>query len=495
VPPQLPLRIFLGVALPLAARAAGAGFDVRAYGAAGDGHTLDSPAINSAIAAAHAAGGGTVVVPAGTYLAGSIHLLGNVTVDLEPGSVIVATSEDAAYDPPEPNEWGDRLRYQDFGHSHWHNSLIWAEDAQNLGIVGTGRIYGLGLARDWIRDRPNLGNKAIALKNCRNVVLRDFTIAHGGWFGILATAADSLTIDNLRIDTNRDGMDIDCCRDVRISNCSVNSPLDDGICLKSSYALGCARATENVTISDCEVSGFDEGTMLDGTRRRGQGYPTGRIKFGTESNGGFRNIAVSNCVFDSCRGLALETVDGGDLEDVAITNLTMRDIVNSPIFLRIGARLRGPAGIRPARLTRVTISHVVAHGVTAEQGILIAGLKGSVISDVSLSDILIDFAGGGTVDQSRRQLPELEKGYPEPGSFGVLPSYGLYARHASNLTLDHVRFVFDTEDQRPAMYLEDIDGCDLSHVQAARTAGVPALEVRDVRSLTSDASPDLQPAP
>ena len=468
--PHFPLRLVLGLLLPVAARAGGAEFDVRTYGAVADGRTLDSPAINRAISAAHAAGGGTVVVPAGTYLSGSIRLLGNVTLDLEPGSVIEASSDDNAYDPAEPNDWGDRLRYQDFGHSHWHNSLLWAEDAENIGIVGTGRIFGPGLARDWIRGHPNLGNKAIALKNCRKVVLRDFTIARGGWFGILATAADSLTIDNLRIDTNRDGMDIDCCRDVRISNCSVNSPLDDGICLKSSYALGFARPTENVAITNCEVSGFDEGTMLDGTRRRGQKYPTGRIKFGTESNGGFRNIVVSNCVFEYCRGLALETVDGGDLENVSITNLAMRDIVNAPIFLRIGARLRGPAGTPLARMERVSITHVVAEGVKAEQGILIAGLRGSRITGVSLGDIHIRFLGGGTLAQSKREVPELEKGYPEPGSFGVLPSYGLYARHAANLALDHVRFDCDTRDGRPALLLDDVDGCEFSNVSAGGAA-------------------------
>src|SRR5206468_745087 len=137
-------------------------------------------------------------------------------------------------------------------------------------------------------------NKAIALKNCRNVLMRDFSILHGGHFGILATGVDNMTIDNLKIDTNRDGIDIDCCRNVRVSNCSVNSPWDDAICLKSSFALGYARDTEMVTISDCLVSGsFEEGTLLDGTFKRFAAdvkvQRTGRIKFGTESNGGFKN--------------------------------------------------------------------------------------------------------------------------------------------------------------------------------------------------------------
>ncbi len=149
------------------------------------------------------------------------------------------------------------------------------------------------------------------------------------------------------IDTNRDGMDVDCCRNVRISNCSVNSPWDDAICPKSSFALGYARATENVTITNCYVTGdYQEGALLDGTWKRfdpGFKVPrTGRIKFGTESNGGFKNITVSNCVFEACQGLALEAVDGALLEDIAITNITMREITSAPIFLRLGSRMRGP---------------------------------------------------------------------------------------------------------------------------------------------------------
>src|SRR5207302_7345331 len=118
---------------------------------------------------------------------------------------------------------------------------------------------------------------------------------------------------------------------------------------KSSYALGYARATENLEITNCFVTGaYVEGTMLDGTWQKfdtSQNVPhTGRIKLGTESNGGFKNIAISNCVFEGCQGLALETVDGALLEDIAVTNITMRDIISCPIFLRLGARLRGPKG-------------------------------------------------------------------------------------------------------------------------------------------------------
>ncbi len=243
-------------------------YDVRSYGAKGDGQANDAAAINQAIDAAAKAGGGTVEFAAGTYLAGSIHLRSNVALHLGPGSTIMASSDDKDYDPPEANPWGDTLHYQDGGHSHWHDSLIWGEELTNVSITGEGRIYGKGLSRGWGGEKvvQKVGNKAIALRNCRNVILRDITIEHGGWFGILATGVDNLTIDGLKIDTNRDGMDIDCCHNVRVSNCTVNSPFDDGICLKSSFGLGQFRSTENVTISDCLVCGYDEGSLLDGSR-------------------------------------------------------------------------------------------------------------------------------------------------------------------------------------------------------------------------------------
>jgi polygalacturonase len=273
--------------------------NVRAFGASGDGKSPDTEAINKAIAAAAAAGGGTVLFSAGSYLSYSIHLRSNVDLYLDQGCTIVA-ADSPGYDPPEPNEWSD---YQDFGHSHWRNSLLWGEGIENMAILGPGRIWGKGLSKGYgpgpRAEQPGVGNKAISLRNCHNVLLRDFSILHGGHFGILATGVDNLTIDNLRIDTNRDGMDVDCCRNVRISNCCVNSPWDDGICLKSSYGLGWAKPTEFVTITNCYVSGcFEEGTLLDGTYKRfgpnARVPHTGRIKFGTESNGGFRNITVSN---------------------------------------------------------------------------------------------------------------------------------------------------------------------------------------------------------
>ncbi|MFB6317891.1 glycoside hydrolase family 28 protein [Saccharicrinis sp. FJH54] len=444
-------------------------YNIREFGAAGDGETPDTDAINAALTAAAENGGGTVVFPAGDYLSYSIRLKSNISIYLSQGATIIAAepTDSTGYDSPEE---GPGNRYQDYGHSHWHNSLIWGEDLENISITGPGMIHGKGLKRSRPYRFPH-ANKAIALKNCRNVIFRDFTILMGGHFGILATGVDNMTIDNLKMDTNRDGIDVDCCRNVRISNCSINSPWDDAICLKSSYALGYARATENVTITNCQVSGYDRGTFLDGTYQKEEAHlvpdregPTGRIKFGTESNGGFKNITISNCVFDYCRGLALETVDGGFLEDVTISNITMRNTINSPIFLRLGARMRGPENIPAGKLRRINISNVVVYNADSRFSSLITGIPGHQIEDVTLSNISIWYkpldAEAGTIPEN---VPEMEDAYPEPQKFGLIPSYGFFIRHAKNVKMHNINIYHTGEEKRPAMILDDVHGLYLTN--------------------------------
>ena len=473
------------------------GFNVRQFGAKGDSTTLDSDAINRAIAAAAQAGGGTVYFPAGTYLSYSIRLQSHISLYLDQGATLLAAAPvgNVGYDAPEP---AVNDKFQDFGHSHWHNSLIWGENLVDISILGPGTIYGKGLTREGPHQAP-VGNKAIALKLCRNVLLKDFTIRLGGHFAVLATGVDNLTIDNLKIDTNRDGLDIDGCKNVRVSNCTVNSPWDDAICLKSSFALGYARPTENVTITNCQVSGYDRGTLLNGTYRRNEAAlvpdhegPTGRIKFGTESNGGFRNIAISNCVFEYCRGLALETVDGGLLEDVTISNITMRDVVNSPIFLRLGGRMRAPEGTPIGALRRINISNVTVYNADSRFATLIAGLPGHPIEDVRLSNISIWYRplDAASAKEVQTQVPEHEKDYPEPQKFGVLPAYGFFIRHVKNIELHDVNLHFLGQETRPALMLLDVQGASLRHVQAQQPTGAPLLLLQDVRNLrVQDSAP------
>ena len=490
-------------------------FDVRKYGATGDGKTLDTDAVNHAIEAASAAGGGVVVFPPGTYLCFSIHLKSLVHLHLLQGSTIVAADSPlpgeqtgyrgGSYDAAEPKTTWDA--YQDYGHNHWHNSLLWGEDIHDFSITGPGLIWGKGLSNGrgrrgdgapFVAEQAGVGNKAIALKNCRNVLFRDFSILKAGHFGLLLTGVDNTTIDNLKIDTDRDGIDIDCCQNVRVSNCTVNSPWDDGICPKSSFALGYARPTRNVTISNCWVTGYYElGSVLDGTFKKfapeAHVPRTGRIKCGTESNGGFINITISNCVFEGCQGYALETVDGALLEDITITNTTMRDLVSGPIFMRLGSRLRGPQeSTKVGTLRRILISNLECYNAPMKVSSILSGIPGYSIEDVKLSNIYIEAAGGAPAEAASIQAPEFENKYPEPGMFGTTPAFGFFLRHVRHVEMSHVELASASPDVRPALYLTDVERADFFAITAPHgTQGAFALHsVKDLRIGWSRAAAD-----
>lgn len=508
------LIAFGALALAVAASLDAAVFDVTAFGARGDGKTENGEAIEKAIQAASAAGGGTVEFPAGTWITGSVRLRSNVTLRLDPGSLIEASSDATMYDPPEPNPSD---KFQDFGHSHFHDSLIWGEGLENIAITGGGRISGKALTRE---ERGAAADKTIALKLCHNVTLRGFSIARGGHFGILAAGVDNLTIDSIMIDTNRDGIDLDSCRNVRISNSSINSPNDDAITLKGTHTLGAARSSENLTITNCLVSGFEIGSLLDGTYRRtverapdGDG-PTGRIKIGTESEGDFRHIAISNVVFDTSRGLAIESVDGAHIEDVAVSNITMRDVSNAPIFIRLGSRLRAPEGTPVGSIKRIHISNVVASNADPRYASIISGIPGHDVEDVTLSGIRLVYRGALTLDQVAKQpadlvnafffrasggvpprepyaTPEREKEYPEPSMFDILPAYGIFIRHARGIELNDVDLAYLKEDRRPAFVLDGVEGIDLMNCKAARAKGAPTLVMMNAKHVSAHRCGDL----
>ncbi len=528
-------------------------FDVRAFGATGTGRALDTPAINAAIDAAAAAGGGRVFVPAGTYLCFSIRLKSNVEIFLAQGAVILAADSPkpgettgqmgGRYDAAEPNTAWDA--YQDYGHNHWHNSLMWGEGLHDVAITGPGLIYGKGLSfgagpgvgpgrppgaergAGFGPERPaggqvppaqapaaqvrpprgdypmyqaeqaGVGNKAIALKNCHNVLLKDFSILKGGHFGLLLTGVDNLTIDNLRIDTDRDGMDIDCCKNVHVSNCTVNSPWDDGICPKSSYALGYPRATENCTITNCVVTGYYElGTMMDGTFRifpadaRGAGR-TGRIKCGTESNGGFKNITISNCVLEGCNGIALESEDGALCEDITISSITCRNLINGPLFFRLGARLRGPKETtKVGTLKRIMVANVASSNSLARLPNILSGIPGYPIEDVKIANFYMQHQGGVGAEAVGIVPPEAAEKYPDPGMFGAMPAQGFYLRHIKNLEMSHVEIAPMAADARPSFVLEDVNRVDFLAVTAPTPGAFGLRRATDVRIQFSRAAKD-----
>lgn len=442
-------------------------YNVYNYGANGNGRDLDHLAINKAIDACVAGGGGQVLLPAGTYLCGSIRLKSNVDLHLTSGATILAAPEELkAYDE---SEKFDGTEYQDGGHTYFHNSLIWAEDQSNIRITGYGRIDGSGLTkRDTEHEGEALGgsigtgDKSIALKNCRNLTIRDITIYNGGHFAIITTGCVNGTIDNVTIDTNRDGIDIDCCKYFTISNTKVNSPNDDAIVLKSSYALKKPVTCEHILITNCIVSGYKLGTFLDGTYiPNNPGWGCGRIKLGTESNGGFCNINISNCSFIWSSGLALEEVDGGMMENIVVSNISMNHIHHYPIYITTGCRNRGPkeeTGISSAR--NIYINNVIADDVDSLSGVIITGMKNAPIRNVSLSDIRIRYRGGGK--KAEKEYPEQGVRYPEPRLAGPTPAYGLFARYVDGLHLQNVVFELMNADERPKIIFDEVINEDIT---------------------------------
>jgi polygalacturonase len=464
-------------------------YNVRDFGAKGDGKTLDSPAINAAIEAAVRNGGGQVLLPAGTYLSGSIRLKSNIDLHLSAGCTILAAdpnkfpslggTEGGLYD--ESESFGGFPEYQDGGHTYFHNSLIWAEGHTNISITGHGMIDGQGLTR---KDTENAGNvqggsigtgdKAIALKLCRQVTIRDITIYRGGHFAIIMTGCDLSTIDNVTIDTNRDGFDIDCCKYMTITNCKINTPHDDALVLKSSYALKKPVICEHIAISNCNITGYKCGTLLDGTYiPEPVGWVCGRFKLGTESNGGYRNISLINCTFMYSSGLAFEEVDQGRMENIVVSNITMSHVHHYPIYITTGCRNRGPKEVtRMSSARDIQISNVIADDCDSLCSIIVTGMKDEPVRNVWLSNIRLYFKGGGTRDLVNKDYREQGTNYPEPKFAGWTPAYGLYARHVEGLHVSDVTFRYERPEYRPAVVLDDVRDVTLKDIDAPTEAGV-----------------------
>lgn len=468
-------KAFAALVLALMPAFAFADFNVRDYGAKGDGKTLDSPAIDKAIEACVKQGGGKVVLPAGTYLSGSIHMKSNVELHLQSGCVILAAPQSmGAYDKSETFGFPE---YQDGGHTYFHNSLIWAEGQENISITGHGMIDGLGLTKKDTEKGGKVqggsigaGDKAIAFKQCKNILIRDVTIYRGGHFAIIVTGCERGTIDNVTIDTNRDGIDIDCCKYITLTNCKVNTPNDDAIVLKSSYALKRAVPCEHILVTNCIVTGYKLGTFLDGTYVPEKvNWVCGRIKLGTESNGGYRDITISNCTCMYSSGLAFEEVDQGLMDNIVVTNIALKHVHHYPIYITTGCRNRGPKEVtEPSRGQNIMISNVQALDCDSLAGIIITGMENAPLKNISLSNIFVEYRGGGTADMAQKKYREQGTNYPEPRWAGPTPSYGLFARHIDGLKLRDITFALKKDDGRPAVMLENVKNLDMKDVKDAK---------------------------
>ncbi|HIQ21945.1 MAG TPA: glycoside hydrolase family 28 protein [Planctomycetes bacterium] len=464
--------VMLCTSLGAPALASGPVVDIRELGAKPDGKTPCTRAIQAAVDKCASAGGGTVYLPAGKWLSGTIYMKSHVTLLLAAGCVLLASTDPGDYpeNVPAIRSYTDRYVRQ---------SLIAGEDLEHIAVRGRGTIDGNGQAFRWreYKNRPYL----IRFVHCRDVLVEGVTLRNSAMWMQHYLACQRVRIMGVtvwnHVTYNNDGLDIDGCHDVIISNCVMDTD-DDALCLKSTLD----RACENVTVSNCILSSH-----------------CNAIKMGTESIGGFRNIAIDNCSVISPRytkpiygrqrglaGIALEIVDGGTLEHVVVSNIAIRG-VSVPIFMRLGNRGRRyqesmpkpPVGV----FRNVTLSSIVAGG-TGNIGCSITGLEGHPIENVTLRDVNLGFEGGGGAAQADVVVPEKEESYPESTMFGTLPAYGFYCRHVQGVRFQNVRLRTEKPDQRHALVCDDvtglvIDGLDTPCAADARPV-IRLTQARDV---------------
>lgn len=466
--------------------------DARLRGVVGNGITDDALAINRLIKQTTAAGG-TLYFPPGIYPCRyTIHLKDNVDLWLAREAVIKAAPS-GDYDAAEKNEHD---KYQDFGHGHWHNSLICGVGVRNVAISGPGRISGMGLSRqEWPTAdgtlsalKPGVADKIISLKNCRDITLEDFSLDGTGHFAILATGVDNLKIRRLLVDAARDGIDLNSCWGAEVEDCSINAPFDDGICIKASLALGAARGSKRIRVRRCTIfGGFEVGTLRDGSRKPlapGLGRK-GRFKLGTELNGAFEDILFEDCHVDDGMGLLLATVDGGKMAGVSVRGLTGRNIHNAPVFVWLGDRLRGPPGVPVGAIEDISIRGLRCYGYDNDEPMIISGLPEHPINGFSLDDAYLLQMGGGDTTEIQIIPPERDRLYPETGLLGQrLPAQGLFARYVDGLTLNHVAFNYVIPDRRPFIWLGGVYDRNISGIEVPSGAAAPLFyEPREIESI------------
>jgi len=445
-------------------------FDARQFGAKPDGSTLCTVPIQKAIDACAAAGGGTVLLAGGKFLSGTIHLRSHVTLEIAAGATLLGSTNIADYPPTIP-------AIRSYTDTYVKQSLLYGENLENIGLVGAGTIDGQGESFK-IKDRSRpYENRPYLIRfiNCRDVRVEGLRLQHSAMWMQHYLGCERVRLHGLRVwnfgNANNDSLDLDGCKDCTVSQCVFESD-DDAITLKSTFERPC----DSITISDCIARSH-----------------CNAIKMGTESNGGFKNITIANCVVTSpthtnvvygrgrgISGISLELVDGGQLERIAIANVTIQG-VTVPLFLRLGDRARPfKDGMEPPPLGSfkdVVIHNIVATGV-GPIGCSITGLTNAPIENVTLSNLLFSFEGGGDRKLAAREVPELPKKYPESTMFGVLPAYGFYCRHIRGLRFSNVQLRTTAPDLRHAMVFDDVQDLALDGLDAAfRPGAAPMLKL------------------
>lgn len=453
-------------------------YNVTDYGAKGDGMALNTKFIQKVIDDCASKGGGTVYFPAGQYLSGTLFLKSNITLYLDAGAELLGSNNLADYPPTIP-------AIRTHTETYTERSLIYAEKLEHISIIGQGILNGNGnkfpVKIYPLKDRPYL----MRIIECSDIRIKDITLKNPAMWTQHYLACENLFIDNIRVDSwdynrNNDGIDLDGCNRVMITN-SYFKTEDDAVTLKSTSP----RPDQNITISNCVISSL-----------------CNAIKCGTESVGGFENIAISNCTIFNTRysGIALESVDGGIMRNITINNIAMNN-VSCPIYIRLGSRMtpyiEGAPKHGVGTAEDITISNIrvtgaggfthdmlstmyakaKAHANPLPIGSSILGIPGHPVKNVVIKDISIDYPGTG--QKAVNNVPEKETDYPNYDRLGDFPSYAFYCRHADGLRFENIKVTYRSADTRPAIWLDDVQHTTISGLDAQFEKETDALIVAE----------------
>ena len=439
-------------------------YNVRSYGAKGDGITLDTRAIQRAIDKAYENKGGIVIVPAGTYQVGSLFLKDNIELHLENGATLLGSPNYKDYTAADEKfESRTRELYAKY-------FMIYAENAKNITIAGSGIIYGNGV-KHYTESRPqNLRPYMIRLVNCDRVTIRDVHLLESANWTLHILGCRDVNISGIEIETtgegNRDGLDIDACQRVTVSN-SIFSTTYDAIVMKATTDVLC----QDIAINNCIIR------SIGGSA----------IKTGTESNGGFKNITVSNCVVKDVpvhAGIELMTVDGGMMQNILLENIIM-DNVATPFYIRLGKRARPyKTGQYVGRIDDVKDIYLNNISViNAKLPSSIIGLHSNTIKNIVINNYTVRYISAQEgVSFNKVEFQEFD--YPAANTFKKLPAYGLYCRSVEGLHLQNINMYSAENEKRTALNFDRVNNLELFAVKAeVKNAAAPMIHFRNTKDV------------
>jgi polygalacturonase len=451
-------------------------YSVKDFGAVGDGITNDTPAINAAIEKCNAVGGGTVVFPPGKYGAGSIHLKSNVRLLLATNSVIFGKV--GVFEAPEPHPL-DKFKYQDGGHSHFHDSLLYGENVENVAIVGGKINGGSAIGHGDPKAGSGNGDKLITIVSGKNLDFENITHEKGGHFCYLLNDCTGITISGVVIKESRDAVDLMGCSNVQIHDCNFTGCGDDTIGVKSDYALGRRINSANIYVWD---SYFESGCN--------------GLQFGSETAGDFHNVNFWNIRIGRAMkaGIGITSGDSAVVDGVNYSNIVVKGAA-CPIYMLVWNRLRtGEPGakvgtIKNVHLQNITITDCAPGRQGPVQASVLSGWTNSPFENITFENVKIVYIGGET-NRLDNLYPPNPKDY-SPRSLGPRPASAFYIRNGKGLTFKNVEFGFEKEDARTPLVIDNVDGVVLDDFKTQKSTSGDMMRLIDVKDLTVENSAPL----